>query len=429
MNFRTRLFLCLVLAVIIGSTFDAFSDHAALRRGLPASLEDELDRTEAFARAAISLDSGVPTLPGLEQELPPDSRFRVLRSGRELLSVGDVGVMPDLERRERTLPGGYTLEVAVDRAAKVRELSPALRTDLTNDLPEIVIAGLVAWLLAGWLLRPLRTITRALDALSLQPSPGAEPVAVPSGRDLIAQLATAFNRMQGSVQAAFERERVFTRYASHELRTPLSAMKLQLESLELGLSSSEKVLPALSRNLERMQRVLEALLSLARASETDHEPVSLTRLVEESIQLLPAEDRSRIALTSSVSPDDKVGNPYLLGQCIMNLIDNAVKYSPGTVEVVLERRAGEVVVKVRDEGGGVPETQLGSLTHTFFRLSKNVEGSGLGLAFVKHIVRTLGGQLALRNTGSGLEVELVLPHVVTERQASPKIGRTDRSHP
>ena len=417
MNFRTRLFLCLVLAVVTGSTFDAFSDYLALRRDLPATLEVDLDQAEAFAKAAISLETGTPELPGLAQDPPPDSRFRVLESGREVLSLGDLGVGSQLELRERPLPGGFTLEIAVDRAAKLGALDTELRTDLTNDLPEIVIAGLVAWLLAGWLLRPLRTITHALNALSLQASAGAEPVPVPAGNDLIAQLATAFNRMRDNVQAAFERERVFTRYASHELRTPLSAMKLQLESLELGLSPTERVLPAVTRNLERMQRVLEALLSLARASENDHEAVPLVRIVEESIQLLPPEVRGRVSLTNRVPVTYRVNNPYLLGQCIMNLIDNALKYSPGPVEVVLERVEGAVLVRVLDEGGGVPEAHLESLTHTFFRLSKSVEGSGLGLAFVKHIIRTLGGQLALRNTGTGLEVKLTFP--VAESEVVP----------
>lgn len=409
MGFRWRLFLCLTVAVIAGAVFDAVADYAGLRYRLPQQLERTLDRAELVATVAVSLESGVPALPGVARTTPQDTRFRVLRGDSVILAVSGLRGTPDLVLRERPLPSGYTLELAVDRAALRATVLASLRQDLTDDLPEIILSVLLAWLLAGFLLHPLRAITRALGVLSLQPAAAVRPVPVPPGNDEIAQLTVVFNRMSTNLHAAFDRERIFTRYASHELRTPLSAIKLQLESLELGLLPAERVVPTVQHHAERMQRVLEALLSLARSCEYNHEPVPLLHLVCESVELLPHELRSRVHVTSVLPTNLKVADPYLVGQCILNLVDNAIKHTHGPVVVVLESRAGAVRIRVQDEGGGVPEELLEQLTHTFFRLSNTVEGSGLGLAFVKHIVRTFGGSLALKNTRSGLEVTLTLP--------------------
>lgn len=410
-GFRWRLLLWLLAAVSAGSVFDALADNAERWRGLPAQVEAELASAEAFARAAVAARGGVLSLPGAAPSPPEGTRVRVLRGDEVLLAASALGPAPELALRLRPLTPEHVLELAVDRGAFERAVRAELARDLTDDLPGVAVSALVAWLLAGWLLRPLRTIAEALDALSRRPSPEADPLPVPSGDDLIAQLARSFNRLSAAVQAAFERERAFTRYASHELRTPLSALKLQLESLELGLSPPETVFPAVERNLERMGRVLEALLSLARSSEKDQEPVALDRLVRESLELLPVAAQARVALTSCVSPSLRVASPYLLGQCILNLVDNALKYTAGEVTVRLEPAPRGAVVRVCDHGGGVPEALLDRLTHTFFRFSNTAEGSGLGLAFVKHIVRTLGGELSLRNAEGGLEVALALPAV------------------
>jgi signal transduction histidine kinase len=186
-------------------------------------------------------------------------------------------------------------------------------------------------------------------------------------------------------------------------------MQLQLESLELGLNSSETVMPALQRNLDRMQRVLEALLSLARAGETNHEPVALNLLLKETLQLLPAAMQQRVSIKSSLADDVKIPQPYLMGQCLLNLVDNALKYSRDDVLVTIDKQAESVHICVLDQGEGVPDELLEKLTHRFFRLSKHVEGSGLGLSFVKHTVKTFNGELKLRNTARGFEVSLILP--------------------
>lgn len=407
MSFRWRLFLFLFLAVLVGTTVDAVRDYLELRDLYQAEVEQALDQTELFAGAALNVTVNPPTLKQMDVTMPQGSSFRLLQGDSVVLESNPPNPDADLKIRERSLENDYRLEIAVDRQVFRDRINAELRKDLTDDVFQILLSVLIAWLLSGFLLRPLKILNKAINDVSQQRFP--EPIPVPSGNDVLSQLATSFNRMSSNIQAAIERERVFTRYSSHELRTPLSAIKLQLESLELGLSTTEKVVPVVQRNLERMQRVLEALLSLARASAKNHEPVPLMFLVKESIQLLPKESQERVVIKSSISPNLKVPQPYLMGQCVLNLIDNAVKYTKGQVRVTLEPFEEKVRVRVEDQGEGVPEELLDKLTHTFFRLSSSVEGSGLGLAFVKHIVRTFEGELELRNTGTGLEVVLTLP--------------------
>ena len=399
MSFRWRLFLFLVIAILAGTIVDAIRDYRELQDVYQERIEQALDQTELFARVATNLNTHPPTIRQMSVTLPQGSSFSVLQGENAILEWPALNSESDLKTRTLTLEDDYELEVAVDTQLFQNQINAELRKDLTDDSFQVFFSVLIAWMLSNFLLRPIRVLNQAIDDVSQQRFP--EPIRVPGDNDVLSELATSFNRMSSNIQATIDREKVFTRYVSHELRTPLSAMKLQLESLEMGLNSNEQVIPVMQRNLDRMQRVLEALLSLARSKEKNHEPISLLLIVKESIQLLHKDVQPRIIMKNHISPNLKVPQPYLMGQCVLNLIDNAIKYTRGQVFVTLEPFENKVRVRVEDQGEGVPEELLDKLTHTFFRLSSNVEGSGLGLAFVKHIVRTFEGDLHLSNTGTG----------------------------
>ncbi len=405
LSFRWRLFLAIVIAMIIGTTAEALFDYLRLQRSLPANISAVFETLSHVAEVAAGLEDS-DQLSLLQPLMPPGTRLRL--EGDSTLELVSLPITEArLQRSTVTTASGVTAELAVDTTPLSQEIRNYLFRDLSDDGLQIILSVLIALAFSQYLLRPVKSLTRAVETLSHQEIP--EPVAIPKGNDELSQLAKSFNRMNSNIEAAFERERIFTRYASHELRTPISAMKVQLEALELELSPAEKVLPVVQRNLDRMQRVLEALLSLARAKEKNHEPIPLMYLLKETLQILPADVQPRVVIKSSISANLKVPQPYLVGQCIWNLVDNAIKYTPGQVIVTLESQPTHVQVRVEDQGDGVPEELLDKLTHTFFRLSSSVEGSGLGLAFVKHIVRTFGGDLKLRNTSTGLEVMLILP--------------------
>lgn len=407
MSFRWRLLSCLALAVLVSAAVEAATDYLELHLDVARELERAFDQVEASVEVALGVGGDRPDLAGAAYNLPPDSRVRVLRGDTVVLVLGRTRADAALLFEKRTLPDGQRLEIAVDAQRYRAPLVASMRQDLLDSGIQVALSLLIVALLARFLLRPVRRLMEAVNEVSLQRFPGTVPV--PAGKDAFALLARSFNRMSANTKAAIDRERVFTRYASHELRTPLTAMKVQLEALELGASTPEEATSALRRNVNRMQRVLEALLSLARASEHDHEPVSLTLLVREAIKLLSEEGQRRVVLNGDLPPEVEMSQPYLVGQCVLNLVDNALKYTTAEVSVTLVRQGAWALIQVRDRGTGVPEAYVEKLTDTFFRLSSHVDGSGLGLAFVKHITRTLGGELSFRNVTGGFEAVLKLP--------------------
>lgn len=223
-----------------------------------------------------------------------------------------------------------------------------------------------------------------------------------------------------------ERERAFTRYASHELRTPLSAMRLQIERAELGLTSAQETLPVLKRNIAQLEEILAALLSLARAPDEATEHRLLAPLLQDSLASFPAEERTRLTVRDAAPKSLKVTHARLLQQALTNLVDNALRHGSGRTTVEVEAVGSSVTLRVQDEGPGVDGSDLSHLTEPFYRggggrdpdSDRNPSGAGvdsggfgLGLAFVAFVAKALGGELRLDNSSGGLLAVLTLPIV------------------
>lgn len=282
------------------------------------------------------------------------------------------------------------------------------------DIPVTLTAALgAAWLLTRRVARPLKQLTAATRQLAAQRFP--EPVAVPVGNDELTELAQSFNAMAAALQGFVERERAFTRYASHELRTPLSAIRLQVDRVELGNAGAAEALPALRRHVARMEETLAALLALARSPVPDPERRRLQPLLVDSLAAFPPEDRERLSLVGDTPTDLMVTNARLLQQAIGNLLDNALRHGAGAATLSVQARGRALTLRVSDDGPGVPAAHLGKLTEPFYRASSDRQGLGLGLSFVAFIARALDGDLAVRNTAGGLEATLTLPIVAAAR--------------
>ncbi len=408
MGFHWRFFLSIALAVLIGAAIEGALDYSETRQQVASDITNALEATLNYGKSVIDLESLPPRL--LDSTAPPPwrSRLRLSQGGVTQLELGsDLLEGEPLTSASQPLGDGYVLEASVDSKFFERSLNERLRSDLLDASYQVAVAVVVALLLASVLLKPIRELTSAVDDLSQQRFP--DPVTVPPGNDGFARLARSFNRMSASIKAAMDRERSFTLYASHELRTPLSAIKLQTESLEMGMASTEEVVPVLTQHIDRMQRVLEALLSLAHASEQTAEPISVTSIAVETMNAFPEAKRFRIHLDDRLDTPVRVASPYLVGQAILNLLDNALKYTDDTVTLILDRDGDSVTARVRDRGMGVPEKVLDKLTDSFFRFDLHVGGNGLGLALVRHIAQTFGGDLDLRNTENGFEATLQTP--------------------
>lgn len=409
MNFRVKLFLSIVVAVLFTALAEAGLDSLAthVRKDIAREMKADLGEYAQSVADAFNLTGGLPRLnPASLDTLEPKGSYRLLRDQSVLLSSAN---FPEDRTHwatlERPLQESYRLEVALPQGFFERLLDSGIFWDLI-DLPLwLAMAVVIAFIITRLVARPVRVLTRAVEQLSKEQFP--EPVAVPRGNDELSQLAISFNRMIASLRDFMERERAFTRYASHELRTPLGIFQAQVESLEMGLAPAEKVIPTLVRNITRMRQVLTTLLALARSSEIDTDPVALAPILRELLETFPPEARARITLLDGKGL--KITSARLVQQAVRNLVENAIKYSSGPVRLEVAERGENVEFCVVDTGPGVPEAVIEKVTEPFFRLSEHTQGLGLGLALVQHIARSLGGSFHLRNTETGLEACLVVP--------------------
>lgn len=255
------------------------------------------------------------------------------------------------------------------------------------------------------LARPLRALTVA--ARQFGSSGAADPVEQRGPGD-VRDLIVAFNGMRQRLRAMLDEKDRMLGAIGHDLRTPLASLRVRTESVE-----DEGERARMSETIEEMSRMLDDILSLARAGRSI-EPVAKVDLAA----LADAVVEDFIELGSPVDMIDSartVGSvrPQLIRRALRNLIENAVVYG-GMAHVAVTREGDRIVLSVSDEGPGIDASRMEEMMEPFTRLegSRNREtgGAGLGLALVRAIMAEHQGMLRLRNrAGGGLEASLVMP--------------------
>lgn len=407
-SLRTRIFVGLALAIVLALAGQIAFGYTSFRRLIESEIAGYLSRFGDSLETRLDFNSKPPSL-----KTPLTNKrfhFQVLEGSRIVLRSEDFALdqadwvyasKPFSAASGKSLLLRYAFDAAENRLA----VAEYLRINLLGFPITLLLALLVSWALVRVLTRPLEALNRAAQDVSQSRMP--EPVRIPPGDDELARLATSFNRMTETIRSLLERERAFTRYASHELRTPLSTFRAQVEALELDLLPRQAVIQSLKEAMVRMENVLSGLMNLTRAVQTELEPVNLEMVIREILVSIPDEDRARIKLETH-GPVMAFAQCKLIDQAARNLLENALKYSNGSVSVRLEMLESNASLIVRDFGPGVPHEALSRLTEPFYRLEDRSGGLGLGLALVQRIVEALGGTLELRNTHPGLEVRLAL---------------------
>jgi two-component system phosphate regulon sensor histidine kinase PhoR len=215
----------------------------------------------------------------------------------------------------------------------------------------------------------------------------------------------------------------FVLNVSHELRTPLTAIKGYAETLEDQADARTRShVQTIIRHADRLIRIVEDLISLATLEERGVGPkiekVGLKEIAENIVKIFEPRAREknldlRLEADADLPPID--GDPFRLEQMLVNLIDNAVKYTEkGGVRVGLKKESGGVAIEVSDSGIGIPEEDQGRVFERFYVVDKSrsrkAGGTGLGLSIVKHIVLLHGGQIELKSTpGGGSTFRVFLP--------------------
>ncbi|TSB32274.1 sensor histidine kinase [Streptomyces benahoarensis] len=308
-------------------------------------------------------------------------------------------------------------EDASGRKAVVRAGAPlapsqqavgSLRTAMLIGLPLLllVVAG-VTWLVTRRALRPVEGIRGEMAAITASTDLGRR-VPVPAARDEIGRLARTTNETLAALEASVERQRRFVADASHELRSPLASLRTQLE---VGAAHPELLdVPGAVEDTVRLQQLAADLLLLARLDAGERPagaPVALAALVREEMSQRPAD---RIAVTAGRLDEAEVtGSRSQLGRVLGNLLDNAQRHATAAVRVEVVREGAEAVLRVDDDGPGVPPGDRERIFERFVRLddarARDDGGAGLGLAIARDVAERHGGSLRVRE-GSVFELRL-----------------------
>lgn len=298
-------------------------------------------------------------------------------------------------------------------------------------------SGVGGYVLSGMMLRPVRDITQAASEISA--SNLNRRINYEGPRDELWDLARTFDSMIGRIEHSFERQRQFVQDASHELRTPLAAIRTNIEVTEMDPDATpgeyRELFATIKTQTERLTRLSEDLLLLTNdeGAQAEREPVDLAGLSQEVLkQLAPLAAARRVTLapvsTGSVEAET---SPDLLFRCVLNLVDNAIKYSGegSTVTVTTRADADASVIEVADNGVGIERADLARVFDRFYRTDKGRSrregGTGLGLAIVKELVESLGGAVAAASEpGRGTTFTITLP-----RSAGPTGHPARTDHP
>jgi len=245
--------------------------------------------------------------------------------------------------------------------------------------------------------------------------------------DQVKDLAEAFNHALERLEKAFEMQGRFVADASHEMRTPLATMRTNLEVLQLDpkatLSDYKEMIVTLTRTLDRLERLSNDLLLLARGELEVHKvPVNIEALLTEVVQnLMPFAKENHVIINMKVQEGAVVlADERLLGIAFGNLIDNGIRYnrSGGSVEITVFGVDNGLTVQIQDTGEGIPSEELPRIFDRFYRVEKSRTryrgGAGLGLAICEHIVKLHGGHIKASSTvGEGSIFIIWLPSIAS----------------
>ncbi len=438
---RLTLWYVLLLAVILAG-FSA-GVYVVLRHNLYDNLDDSIRNRANTFLDVIQYEEGQPTLAGSVSSDDPNAGESFVRvfnvSGHMTFdnsaAAGDLPI--DSRAVDRALRGQTSTRTAVvgnetmrvrmfpiehgDGIGGVLEVGQS-QDDVSDTLQALLLILAVAYpvtlavaslggvFLAGRALSPIDSLTRLARRISAEDLGERLNLRLPD--DEVGRLARTFDEMIARLDEAFHRQRQFTADASHELRTPLTAIKGQAEvalSKPRDAAAYREVLQTVNEEVDRLIRMVGSLLTLARADAgqipISSEPVNLGDLIAAAVeQVRPMAERRE--LTLGVAPGPAVtlhADEDLLLQLVLNLLDNAVKYTPpgGTVTAGWGLDGDRAELWVRDSGIGIAQEDSERVFDRFYRVdkarSRTEGGAGLGLSICRWIAEAHGGSISVRS--------------------------------
>jgi two-component system OmpR family sensor kinase len=385
--------------------FDSYFMHSAAGEGetVLTYVDGELYRTRTGLRGATT------ALADRLERVASQSRPT---EGEIDTASGLVRYRSEPVRRDGRLRGA--LVVASDLGAERAEVEDAVVVVAIVLGGMCLLASAAAWLIAGRVLAPLRELSETAQAITETDLSRRIEV---HGNDEIAELARTFNAMLDRIGEAFSAQRDFVSDASHELRTPITIVRGHLELMGEDPRERSETVALVTDELDRMARIVNDLLVLARAERPDFlrlGPVELDGLTRELLVkaagIAPRKWSLEAAQTGTVAADQQ-----RLTQAMINLLHNAAEHTGEDDEIGLGSVIADGCARlwVRDTGPGIAPADRKRIFERFSRLSdgpRRTEGAGLGLAIADAIARAHGGRIELETAeGAGSTFTLVIP--------------------
>lgn len=403
-------------------------------------LQDDMLRQIAQLVDHRGLSPTQPAAPAGTVNADEESRVFVQRVGEtpsSRLSVDESGILPipaTVADGLHTLDvRGEAFRVMVRTMATGERIAVAQEAGLRNEIardgalrtvmPLLILVPVLLLIVADLvrkMFRPIAELSQEVDQRAGQALHPLEDTHLPVE---VQPFARAINRLLTRVEQSMAVQRRFVADAAHELRSPLTALSLQAERLaEADLSAqAQERLRALRQGIERGRQLLDQLLSLARAQSDVRPPparVSVHEVYRRVLEdLMPLAQARQIDIGVEGAPDVAVWTSELdLFTLVRNLADNAIRYTPGggRVDLIAEDTEGQVTLRVRDNGPGIPPAERDRVFDPFYRTPGSTQiGSGLGLSIVQAIAHRLGAQVRLDwaepTRQTGLEVSVRFP--------------------
>jgi len=298
-------------------------------------------------------------------------------------------------------PDGYTALFRVTRLARGAPLPRGLFINLALLLMVMSIALFVT---ARSITRPLSELASAADSVGRDLR---QPKIAERGARELRHAARAFNTMQDRLQRYLDSRSRVLAAMSHDLKTPLTRLRLQVEMLDDSAAQAR-----IGKQLDEMESMVHGALALFRGLDDNEAftPIDINEMLV-TLQSEFAEMNAKVSIEGRATRSI-LGKPQALRRCLTNLIANAVKF--GSQAAVLVEDGPALVIRVRDDGPGIPEAELERVFEPFYRLessrNRDTGGTGLGLSIARDVVQAHGGSLVLANLPvHGLEAVVTLP--------------------
>jgi heavy metal sensor kinase len=276
------------------------------------------------------------------------------------------------------------------------------------------------WWLASRAIRPIEDISAA--AVKISAGDLSQRINTSEAESELGRLASVLNSTFARLDAAFAQQQQFTSDAAHELRTPVSVMLTQTQTTlnrERSAAEYRETLESCQRAAQRMRRLIESLLELARLDAGQQQMkrmrFDLAQIVRDCVALIaPLAEERHVKILTDLPALECVGDPERLAQVITNLLTNAIAYNKenGEVRISGEIKSGSVILTVQDTGMGISAEDLPHVFDRFYRADKSRTSgnTGLGLAISKAIVEAHGGMLEVSSQiGIGTVFAMRLP--------------------